>query len=45
MWHTVCIQFSLLFLRNMYFTELQNKTLEGKKSLTSKRDNAKYDFT
>ena len=25
--------------------ELQNKTLKGKKSLTSKRDNAKYTFT
>ena len=27
------------------FIELQNKTLKSKKSLTSKRDNAKYPFT
>ena len=28
-----------------FFIELQNKTLKSKKSLTSKRDNAKYPFT
>ena len=27
-----------------FFIELQNKTLKSKKSLTSKRDNAKYPF-
>lgn len=34
------IQFFWLFLRNKYFY-YQNKTLKGKKLLTSKRDNAK----
>ena len=28
-----------------FFIELQNKALKGKKSLTGKRDNAKYPFT
>lgn len=34
------VQFFWLFLRNKYFY-YQNKTLKGKKLLTSKRDNAK----
>ena len=37
------IQFFWLFLRNKYFY-YQNKTLKGKKLVTSKRDNAKYSF-
>ena len=43
MWHiAVCIQFSVLFLKNNNFIELQNKTLKSKKSVPSKRASAKY---